>query len=80
MKNQWQCASCLATSVTVSLEDVWSIASGSLLPWGEQQLVDFQMVKGHVDFIHTTNAQNLSYRLKVNESVDSGTCDICVPK
>ena len=27
----------------------------------------FQIFKGHVDFIHTTNAQNPSYKLKVNE-------------
>ena len=27
----------------------------------------FQIFKGNVDFILTTNAQNLSYRLKANE-------------
>ena len=27
----------------------------------------FQIFKGHVDLIHTTNVQNLSHRLKVNE-------------
>merc|ERR1711868_156218 len=30
---------------------------------------------GHVDFIHTTNAQNLSYRLKVNEFADLTTSE-----
>ena len=77
MKNQWQCASYLATSATVSLVDDWCIASGSLLPLSEQ-LVDFQIVKCHVVFIHTTNAQNLSYRLKVNEFVDLAPVVFCV--
>ena len=76
VKNQWQCASCLATSATVSLVDVWSIASSSLLPWGEQQLVDFQFINCHVVFIHTTYAQNLSFWLKVNESVELASCGI----
>merc|ERR1711991_525744 len=35
----------------------------------------FQIFKGHVDFIHTTNAQNLSYRLKVNEFADLTTSE-----
>ena len=59
--NKWQCASFLATSATVSLVDYWSIAPGSFLPLSEQQLVDFQIVKGVGFFIHITNAQNLSF-------------------
>merc|ERR1712065_108295 len=35
----------------------------------------FQIFKGHVDFIHTTNAQNLTYRLKVNEFADLTTSE-----
>merc|ERR1712136_645191 len=35
----------------------------------------FQIFKGHADFIHTTNAQNLSYRLKVNEFADLTTSE-----
>ena len=35
----------------------------------------FQIFKGHVDFIHTTDAQNLSYRLKVNEFADFTTSE-----
>ena len=31
--------------------------------------------KSHVDFALTTNAQNLSYRLKVSEFVDLPTCE-----
>ena len=31
--------------------------------------------KGHVDFALTTNTDNFSYRLKVNESADLTTCE-----
>ena len=59
----------LGTSTTSSLKSASSIAIGLLLPLCEQQLVGFQFVRGHVDVIHTTFAQNLSYRLKGGEFV-----------
>ena len=34
-----------------------------------------QIFKGHMDFVDTTNAQNLTYRLKVNELADLTTCE-----
>jgi len=40
----------------------------------EQQLVDFQVVKGVGVFINVTNSQNLSFRLKVIEFVDLANC------
>ena len=64
VKDQWRGASCLALSTTSSLKGASSIAIGNLSPLCEQQLVGFQIVKGHVDVVHTTFAQNLSYRLK----------------
>ena len=57
------------SSATVSLERSWSIATGNLLLFSEQQLVGFQFVRGHVDVIHTTFDQNLFYRLKGGEFV-----------
>ena len=39
-------------------------------PLGEQQLIDFQIFKERVDFIHTTNAQHIFCKLKVLEFVD----------
>ena len=60
-KDQRRGASYLALSTTSSLKGASSIAIGLLLPLCEQQLVGFQFVRGHVDVIHTTFAQDLSY-------------------
>ena len=69
VKDQWRGASYLALSTTSSLKGASSITTGNLSPLCEQQLVDLQIFGGHVDFIHTTFAQNLSYRLKGGEFV-----------
>ena len=69
VKDQRRGASYLALSTTSSLKGASSIAIGLLLPLCEQQLVGFQFVRGHVDVIHTTFAQDLSYRLKGGEFV-----------
>ena len=51
MKYQWQCLA-FGVSTTESLEGAWSIATVNLSPFGKQQLVDFQIFKGRVCFIH----------------------------
>ena len=68
VKDKRRGASYLALSATSSLKGASSIAIGLLLPLCEQQLVGFQFVRGHVDVIHTTFAQDLS-RLKGGEFV-----------
>ena len=77
MKYQWQCLA-FGVSTTGSLEGAWSIATVNLSPFGKQQLVDFQIFKGRVYVIHTTNAQHIFYKLKVWKFVDLANCQICV--
>ena len=68
-----------ASEVPVAVPRVWGFATGNLSPWGEQQLVDFQIFKSRVNVVHTTIAQHIFYKLKVCEFVDLATSQICVP-
>ena len=63
VKNLWQCASCLAPSATVSLEGVWSIATGNLLPLIESSSATFEgLCRYHLNFDKSTI--NMSSKVK----------------
>ena len=58
--NQCQCASCLTSSATASLENDWSIVTGDLLSLSELQSVDFQCIKGPGGFQFTPHMPRTS--------------------
>ena len=72
-KYQWQCLA-FGVSTTESLEGAWSIATVNLSPFGKQQLVDFQIFKGRVCFIHQKCA---AYLLQIEGMTSvSSRCEI----
>ena len=68
VKHQWHCAS-------FGGFDHEFITTGNLSPLSEQQLVNLQIFKRHVDVTHTTNAQYASHNLRSNELVDLANPD-----